>query len=497
MTEKQEKPTKENPRFAQIKGEKGEFFYQKEWYENGARKRKRITDKEYSDALKNAKATGKEISKVEEKPKDVPKPAAPKTEKVKEEKVKKEKTPKEIVPSHKADFSKMPAVSQDGIVTEAIGKITKIVPIEKEEEGSGVSGLYIDIKAGNKEFKGIISPSGPTLQIASIFGEGKNIQEKSASIFHAEDIDGLKKMLNDKIKSPDAPTLLFRIIEEENEKRMYAILTDRWVKVKIQDLMPMIEKAFKPFPKTEIKVHKDETGLHGGKCTVTLGGQSEVLDLMFMVNAGKLDGFHSCEISAGCKILSCLNRLTFDHSKIPGLVNAFKMSEKKDHSGTLEDFITSLQSVLDSSIGQIADVLKSSKEAKVSDAQQKDILTYFMALGRMSGKDYEESVKRIGDKKVEQVTGTMYGLAMNVSFRGSHDEGLSDNKRSGISTVAGEILLVSRDVKKYLEIIEEPVKTYKEMMAKKAEEQKIKDAEKEKKKAAETKEKEKDKKKKE
>ena len=83
MTEKQEKPTKENPRFAQIKGENGEFFYQKEWYENGSRKRKRITDKEYSDALKVAKTNGKEISKVEEKPKDVPKPAEPKTEKVK------------------------------------------------------------------------------------------------------------------------------------------------------------------------------------------------------------------------------------------------------------------------------------------------------------------------------------------------------------------------------------------------------------------------------
>jgi len=464
------KERKTEPTYSQLKDKKGEFFYQKSWYENGKRIRKRITDNEYLEHLKSNPKTDEKQTQIT--PKEEPKKETPK-------KIKKTETEDEFLKNE------VPAVSQDGDITEILGKIKKVKvvrEVDEEDPEKFYHHLVIDVQdVDGGVHKGLIGNSKILCAMVTTLVSDESIEYNDKYKFIVtEPIEKVQKIVDESI-SQGKKTFLFRVETtggkeegDEDQQVIYAAVSPNWKKVKVKDLVPIVEKIFedKKNP-AKIKVINDPTGKHGGYIEVNQPGVSDVFDLTFRVDAGQLDGFHAMTIVAGCKILKCLNQLTFDYREIPGLTNNINLRSRQIHAGDMEGFKQNLVDLVDQARKDVINLVETSKKTKLTVQQQKDILTYFLACGKMSLKDFDDLVIKMADKDIAQVPNTMFGLAMVVSYRGSHTEKMSENKGLNISIIAGELIIVSPSFDVYYDQIVMPVvKRYEEAQKKKAAEEK-------------------------
>lgn len=449
--------------------QRGKTVYQKTWTdpETGKTKTKNITDQEYFDHLKaeaakeKAKPEQPETVKpevVEEVPEDVV-TVDPKTGR---------RSKSQTVPDGK------PVVEEDGEITEILGRITK-VKITEDKDG-GNRQFYFDVTDLNgKTWNGLYVNTkvlrGSVRWIMKHIAGNQNDQFEAAM---ETPRDELQKQVTANMDYQ--PIRLFRCLfdPETGRNDIFANVSLSWQKIKIKDLMPTIKEVFADTPNAIIKPEIETNGKHGGRCTVAVPGLSDLFDLNFTINAGQLDGYHSAKVSAGCTILYCLNQLTFPSNAIPDLENVFNFHKRQVHAGQKDNFKENLEGTFTQAKEDIFGMLEASKKAKLTKQQQQDILTYFVARGRLSNTDYEEMVKLLTDKEIAQVPNTMYGVAMVVSYRGTHHEKLTDRKRGRLAVVAGELFIVSKAKDAYLDLIAPVVDAYREEQKRKEEERKAK-----------------------
>lgn len=454
--------------------QRGKQVYQKTWIdpETGKTRTQNISDKEYFEHLK-AEAANDKAKPAKPTKADKPEPVKPEVvddvpdDIVTVDPVTGRRSKSQTVPQGK------PVVEEDGEVTEILGRITKVKVIETDK---GDRHMTFDITDLNgKTWKGLYANTkvirGSVRWVMKHIEGNQNDQFEAAM---ATPRDELQAQVDANMDYQ--PIRLFRCVfdPETGRKDIFANVSLSWQKIKIKDLMPTIKEVFADTPQAIIKPFIETNGKHGGKCQVAVPGLSDLFDLNFEINAGQLDGYHSAKVSAGCTILYCLNQLTFPSNAIPDLENVFNFHKRQVHAGANENFKDNLAGTFAQAKEDIFSMLEASKKAKLTKKQQEDILTYFVAKGRLSSTDYEEMVKNLSDKEIAQVPGTMYGLAMVVSYRGTHEEKLTDRKRGRMAVVAGELFIVSKAKDAYLDLVAPVVDAYREEQKRKEEERKAK-----------------------
>lgn len=277
------------------------------------------------------------------------------------------------------------------------------------------------------------------------------------------DADDQGKSISAALKLPLKAPLLFRIAEDKSGEYLFGIMSNKWRQVAADDYVDIVKDKISAL---KIKADVDFTphdGLHGGYITLSPEETHDTLKQTAVFNFGLWNGRNGISINSKTVILACSNMLTTD---IRGKMKNLKLGSASRlydiHAGEDVKFETLVEKVVDS-MADYFNIVDIAKKTKLDDKQIETILNYYLVKHIISVKSLAVIQEKLKDKKIQQVPNTMYGLAMVVSYVGTHTEGIKAGVQLGISRVAGEIIVVSQDFDAYYKIVssvesEEPEK---------------------------------------
>lgn len=222
----------------------------------------------------------------------------------------------------------------------------------------------------------------------------------------------------------------------------------------------VVEKVREVMPKgSTIRMHPSN-GKHGGTIEANLGEHAGLIRLGLVIDGGSKNGREAASIRTVGTILACKNQLTmevaalFEKLKVEPTVGA-TMGSRNRHTKTPIATLIESAGALGGQTKDIVSLIEKTKSVKLTERQMDDVLFYYMACGRISRKTVEMVREALKDSKVQQVPGTLYGLAMAVTWVGTHDKEAQVGVRASLQRMGGELLVVAPVVRPYLKMVAE------------------------------------------
>ena len=285
---------------------------------------------------------------------------------------------------------------------------------------------------------------------------GTGFEAKYKGAEKKEQTSLLTKMMTFKPPSP----LLFRLAKVEdgdNKGKMYlyAVMSSKWTsELTAENSLDTVKEIVKKAGlKANIKMTESD-GLHGGHIYITEKGNDGTIAASAHFDFGLFDNYHCVRGYAKGEILACSNLLTIEiKGAMKGLDVGVYASLSEMHVGSLEQF-NELVGKTAEALGAYSTIIKSAQKVKVTREKMDMIVQYYADKKQISSRTQEKILKALDDKKIQQVSGTMYGLAMALTYVGTHDDELKDGVKRRLQTLGGELLVVSQDPKGYWNIIQ-------------------------------------------
>ena len=271
--------------------------------------------------------------------------------------------------------------------------------------------------------------------------------------FKADDKNVQKAAINSALEVPQKTPILFRTVEDKDGEYLFGIMRNKWRPVAAEDYVDVAKDKLKELGrKAEVEIIPSD-GLHGGIISITPEETHDVVKQTAFFNFGLWNGRNGITMSSKAIVLACTNQLTTDiHGKMKGLKIGSACRISDIHAGKDIKFESLVEKVVES-MDDYYNIIDVAKETEISEEQRKVILNYYYAKHYFSPKVFKLIQNKLDDKEIEQMPGTMYGLAMVVSYVGTHSEKMKDGVQNQLSKIAGEIIVVSQDFEGYMKII--------------------------------------------
>ena len=261
--------------------------------------------------------------------------------------------------------------------------------------------------------------------------------------------------------------LLWRVLKKEHRKNadevkmglMLTVRTKQWVKTTASDIKPFVKKSLtdNKISFDSLKVQKSD-GVYGGKIVVDFA-EDGIFKPSLVVNAGRLGG-QAFRVFGGAEILACSNQLTMEVRKeVLGLLDhegiRIKAFSRKVHRGDMDAVMSGVLEVANA-INKFNEFMDEAKDTRISKDMAIKVLLYYEKKKIISKKVREQAEGYLGNEEVEQVPGSFYGLAMILSYVGTHGE-LKKGVSNRMGTLAGEIILVAKNQRKFTDLVQETI----------------------------------------
>jgi len=247
-------------------------------------------------------------------------------------------------------------------------------------------------------------------------------------------------------------TMVFRCIFGDDEHlELFAPVSLKYEKSKIEDLIPAIKDSLGVG--NEDIVVTSSTGRWGGNALVKFNAD-EVSQFNVCVDGGILDGGHSITIRVGGMILSCSNQMVMEVQQIVrGLLPKFSFGTRSVHSGDIEGFKEKLEESMVEMV-KFQELIEEAKDIPVTKLEVEKILEFYVKKGVLSDKTVTTISRTIlDDRSIQQVPGTLWGLAMVLTYAGTHCN-FKDGVKFALKKTGGELLCVSSVWEAYMELVE-------------------------------------------
>lgn len=345
-------------------------------------------------------------------------------------------------------YKKMPdgytAVRKVGKATEIRGR-----PIALEYDPANRTGSVTieDIKGKNH----VIRIINALMFDSTMFflGEYNNLPK-----FRKADKSTRNNILKRALKFKPRVPLLYRTAEDGDGTYLFGVMSDKWRQVTAEDHIDIVKSTLKDIGiKAEYEMTKSD-GLHGGFIHVTPKGDHDLIQPEAHFDFGRWDGYNKVRGIAGGQVLACANQLSIEVRGMMGKLEIGSFAALSDmHTGNDEKFASLVKKVAEA-IGAYGTIVTSAQKVKVSEDRMKMIVQYYTDKNIISGRTQALVVEALKDKEIQQVKGTMYGLAMALSYVGTHNEEIKSGVKESLQRLGGEILVVSQDPKGFWNIIQ-------------------------------------------
>jgi len=240
----------------------------------------------------------------------------------------------------------------------------------------------------------------------------------------------------------------FRTIMKDGIREIFATVSLKYVKAKIEELLPAINEICKT---NDIEVHAS-TGTWGGSAIIQFN-KDEISQFKIIVDGNILDGRHAISINVGGMILKCSNQMVFEVQKLIGkMLPNFTFAVRSVHSGNIEAFKEKLQLAVNE-IDKFQEMIGEAKNINITKEEQDKILKFYNIKNVISKKTIKDIAHILDDEEIQQAPGTLWGLAMVLTYAGTHME-FNDGVKYALKKTGGELLCVSSVWEAYMELVE-------------------------------------------
>ena len=275
----------------------------------------------------------------------------------------------------------------------------------------------------------------------------------------AENDSERKKMLIRALEFISPSPLLFRIAkveggENKGKPYLFSVMSSKWTsELTAENSIDTVKSIIKEAGlKANIKM-EESNGLHGGHIWIEVKGNEGVIAASAHIDFGLFDNYHCVRGYAGGQILACDNQMTISiKGAMKNLDVGVFASLTEKHMGSTESFNDLVSNTM-KALGEYDTIVNAGKKVTVSKEKVEMIVQYYVDKGVISKKTQEQVVEALKSEKIQQVKGTMFGLAMAFSYVGTHVDGLKDGVRGALKSLGGEILVVSQDPKGFWKLI--------------------------------------------
>lgn len=334
---------------------------------------------------------------------------------------------------------------KDGKITEIIGKC---IDIKYSCNSDIPSKVEVEDADGRREI--LYIPSA--LQSWNVFYrlDGKkylNGMSGYLSMQPDEQEEEIKRLINLN------KNLKFRCVQAtpDGSLDVWAVVSTKWQKTTINEITPTLESVFPG----KVEIVQAPTEFHGGIVKLNFG-ENDIMRFHGRIDAGVLDGMHAVKGTGGATILACLNQLSVEvsHKLSKSLVLPKADFELRSiHLTTGEDELKEKLRLVESTMTTFSDIKKTAETIQLTKDDAEKILYYYSDVTKaMSARTKEAVVGYLGTKH-EQVPGTVWGLAMAVTYAGTHQDEMKDGVRNKLQKVGGELLIVTQKWNEYMELI--------------------------------------------
>ncbi|MCK5015877.1 MAG: hypothetical protein KAS32_02300 [Candidatus Peribacteraceae bacterium] len=244
--------------------------------------------------------------------------------------------------------------------------------------------------------------------------------------------------------------IVFRIYQENGKNVLYAPVSTKYKQTKIENILPTIQSLLPP--DTEIQVQPSNTR-HGGKANITLIKNGLGLYTLG-IDAGTLNGQSSLHLRGGGMILQCSNQLTFEISKEFQDIPTLDINSRVVHmSGGIAAFEKKLTEAI-KSIKEFSTTIESAKSIFLTPETTSHIIDYYISKKRISALTRRHINEALLDSNVQQLPGTLWGLAMTVTYVGTHHPKLRLGVKRALQSMGGELLIVATNYPAFKAIVD-------------------------------------------
>jgi len=330
------------------------------------------------------------------------------------------------------------SVFQDHEVTEIYGWPTEI-------DLSGKTPiLWVEAADGSGSYGADILHTTPVRRMARFAhvpyeSEGSRLLEPSEGEFRKEVLDLLRKR--------DA--CLYRV--DDTDDSLFAVVSQRWKRNDVENIVPIIESALPEYDYSIVEA----TGKHGGSAHVVLDQIEDILEPSIKINMGRKDGLHSMKVMNAGLMLWCTNQLTMEvanHLK-PILPKAMSFFLKQRHCAKVLDEKWLTDTIVEAidNAKWLVGAFDEAKEWVLDDGDARQLLTWYWHKGRMSQRTARGIYEAYLDEAISQEPETMYGMAMAMSWFGTHQKDVKPGVQGRMQIIAGEVTLMSPNTDTFFE----------------------------------------------
>jgi len=276
-----------------------------------------------------------------------------------------------------------------------------------------------------------------------------SFESKFKSAEKGERAKMIQRLLAFKPRTP----ILFRLAETKEGFDLFGVMSNKWRQIAAEDYVDIVKDILK---KLDVKASfslLESDGLHGGKIVITPKADDGIIQPEAIFDFGLWDGYHRVRGIAGGKVLACSNQITIDVRGAMGQLEIGAFAALTElHVGQDVKFETLVTKVAEA-IGAYNTIVDAAKKVSVSKEKMEMIVQYYVDKGVLSSRTQEKVLEALKSDEIQQVKGTMFGLAMTLSYVGTHVSELKEGVRGSLKALGGEILVVSQDPKGYWKII--------------------------------------------
>lgn len=248
-----------------------------------------------------------------------------------------------------------------------------------------------------------------------------------------------------------------RDADEARQPLLLTVRTNKWVKTTAADIKPYVREALtsQGISFNSLKVQNSD-GVYGGRVKVEFSGNEDFHPSLEVI-AGRLGG-QSFRVFGSAQILVCSNQLTMEvRSEVLSLLDhddiRVKSFSRKVHRGDMEAVTAGVLEVAEA-MASFGGMLNEAKETRISTDMAERVLLYYERKKVISKKTREIAEGFVGNANIEQMPGTFYGLAMILSYVGSHGE-LKEGVSNRLGALAGEVILVAKNNRRFTDLVGE------------------------------------------
>jgi len=243
--------------------------------------------------------------------------------------------------------------------------------------------------------------------------------------------------------------LLFRHTKVGSEQVLFGVMSNKWRPVAAEDYIDTVKNVLKELDVKASISHTESDGLHGGQIVVEPKDNDGIIQPIATFDFGRWDGYNRVRGVAGGQVLACSNQLTIDVRGAMGQLEIGAFAALSElHVGEDMKFETLVTKVAEA-IGAYGTIVDAAKKVGLKKDKMEMVVQYYTDKNVISARTQAKLLEAMKSEEIQQVPDTMFGLAMGMSYVGTHDTDLKDGVRGALKTLAGEILVVSQDPKGY------------------------------------------------